>query len=127
MLTLGRGLRFSDLLMNNPPPSDHQAHSEHVQRMVERLAEAHTLLREQQMAVKQEKSEEPPLLSPQFLFQIGDLVLVQNTRRKKEKNPKLQPKFIRPYKVVAAFGNYTYQLERLGQTTTQNECQLNLC
>ena len=64
MLTLGRVLRFSDLLINNPPPSDHQAHSEHVQRMVERLAEAHTLLIEQQMAVRQEESEEPPSPPP---------------------------------------------------------------
>ena len=38
----------------------------------------------------------------------------------------MQPKFIGPYKLVAAFGNHTYQLVRLGQTTTQNECRLKL-
>ena len=88
--------------------------------MIERLDEAHTLLREQQMAIRQEDSEEPSL------FRVGDLVLVQNTRRKEGDNPKLQPKFVWPYKVVAAFGNHTYQLERLGQQTTQNECRLKL-
>ena len=31
-----------------------------------------------------------------------------------------------PYKVVAAFGNHTYQLERLEQQTIQNECRLKL-
>ena len=61
MLMFGRELRLPDLLMNNPPPSDHQAHSEYVQKVVERLEEAHTLLREQQMAVRQEDSEEPHL------------------------------------------------------------------
>ena len=52
MLMLGRELRLPDILMNNPPPSDQQVYSEYVQRMVERLEEAHTLLREQQMAVR---------------------------------------------------------------------------
>ena len=65
----------------------------------------------------------PPPLS---LFQTGDLVLVQNTKRRKGENPKLQPKFVGPYEAVAAFGNHTYQLERLDQTTTQNECRLKL-
>ena len=120
MLMLGRELRLPDLLMSNPPPSDQQEHSEYVQRLVDRLEEAHALLREQQMTVRQDDGEEPPL------FQTGDLVLVQNTRRRKGENPKLQPKFVGPYEVVAAFGNHTYQLERLGQTTTQNECRLKL-
>ena len=47
MLMLGRELRLSDLLMSNPPPSDQQEHSEYVQRLVDRLEEAHELLREQ--------------------------------------------------------------------------------
>ena len=51
---------------------------------------------------------------------------MQNTRRRNRENPKLQPKFVGPYEVVAAFGNHTYQLARLGQTTTQNECRLKL-
>ena len=38
----------------------------------------------------------------------------------------MQPKFVGPYQVVAAFGNHTYQLERLGQTTIQNGCHLKL-
>ena len=38
----------------------------------------------------------------------------------------LQPKFVGPYKVFAAFGNHTYQLERLGQSTVHNECRLKL-
>ena len=61
---------------------------------------------------------------PPLLFQSGDLVLVQNTRRRKGENPKLQPKFVGSYKVLAVFGNHTYQLEELSQT--QNECRLKL-
>ena len=80
ILMLGRELRLPDLLMSNPPLSDQQEHSEYVQRMVERLEEAHTLLREQQMTVRQDDGAEPSL------FQAGDLVLVQNTRRRKRES-----------------------------------------
>ena len=62
MMLLDRELRLPDLLMSNPPPSDQQAHSEYVQRIVKRLEEAHALLREQQMAVRQDDGEEPPLV-----------------------------------------------------------------
>ena len=64
MLMSGRELRLPDLLMSNPPPSDQQAHSEYVQRIVKRLEEAHALLREQQMAVRQDDGEEPPWSRP---------------------------------------------------------------
>ena len=120
ILMLGQELRLPNLLMSNPSPRIYQAHSEYVQEMAERLEEAHTLLREQQMTVRREDDEEP------LLFQSGDLVLAQNTRREKGENPKLQPNFVRPYEVVAAFGNHTCQLERLGQNTVKNECRLKL-
>ena len=68
MLILGQKVRLPDLLMSNPPPRDYQAHSEYVQEMVERIEEAHMLLREQQIAVRQEDSEEPSL------FKTGDLI-----------------------------------------------------
>ena len=45
---------------------------------------------------------------------------------KKGDNLKLLPEIIGPYEVVATFGSHTYQLERLGQTKTQNECRLKL-
>ena len=76
MLMLGRKLRLPELSLNNPPLCDDQAHSEYVQIMIESLEEPHTLLWEQKMAIRH-YSEEPSL------FQVGDLVLVQNTRRKK--------------------------------------------
>ena len=60
MLMLSRELRLPVLLMSNPPPSDQQEHSEYVQRLVDRLEEAHALLREQQMTVRQDDGEEPP-------------------------------------------------------------------
>ena len=80
---LGRELRLSDLLTSNPPPRQHQAHHEYMQKLIERLEKAHKILREQQMVVRQEDSEEPPL------FQSGDLVLLQNVRQKKGENLKL--------------------------------------
>ena len=79
ILMVGRELRLPNLLMSIPSPRIYQAHSEYVQEMAERLEEAHTLLREQQMTVRREDDEEP------LLFQSGDLVLAQNTRREKVK------------------------------------------
>ena len=58
MLMLSRELRLPDLLMSNPLPSDQQEHSQYVQKMVECLEEAHTLLKEQQMAMRQDDGEE---------------------------------------------------------------------
>ena len=70
------------------------------------------------MVIRQEDSEE---LS---LFQVDDLVLVQNTRRKNEENPKLQPKFVGSYEVVAAFGNHTYKLVRTTGNTERVPIEL---
>ena len=112
MLMLEWELRLPDLLLNNPPPCDYQAHSEYVQGMAECLEEAHKLLGKQQMAIRQENSEEP------YLFYVGDLVLVQNARRRKGENFKLQPKFVGPYNVVTAFSIHTCQLESVNFTHT---------
>ena len=78
----------ADLLMSNPPPSDYQAHNEYVQETVERLEEAHTLLKKQKIAIRQE-------IVPALLQTIHP-VLVQNIKRKKGVNPKLQPMFSGP-------------------------------
>ena len=117
---LGRELGLPDLLMNSSSPKEYQAQSEYTQDLIDRLAEAHDMLRHQQMDIRQEDSEEPPLC------QSGDLVLMQNVRRREGEAPKLQPKFVGPYEVVEAFQNHTYLLERLGQTTVQNERRLKL-
>ena len=91
------------------PPRENQAQHTCTQEFIERLEKAHKLLLEQQVAVRQKDIEEPPL------FQSGDLVLLQNVQRRKEENPKLQPKFLGPYEVVTASNNHTYLLERIGQ------------
>ena len=111
LLMLGWELRLHDLLTSNSPSTEHQAHYEHTQELIKRLEKAHDMLREQQMAVRQEVGEEPSL------FQSGNLVLLQNFRQKTGENPKLQPKFVGPYEVISAFDNHTYLLECLGQCT----------
>ena len=58
---LGREMRLPDLLTSNPPLREHQAHHEYTQELVKPLEEAHDMLREQQMAVRQEDREEPIL------------------------------------------------------------------
>ena len=89
-----------------------------MQDVRQRLEEAHSLLQEQQMHIRQEDDEEPPL------YAVGDLVWLQNQRRRKGENPKLQPKFVGPYEVLAAWGNHTYRIERQGQESVQHESRL---
>ena len=90
MLMLGKELGLPDLLINNSPPSDHQAYSESVQRMVARLEEAHTLLREQQMVVRQDNSEEPYPLVPDWSASIST-----EYQKKKMREPQIATKIHR--------------------------------
>lgn len=90
LLMLGRELRLPDLFMDSPPLREYQAQAEYTQDPINRLAEAHEMLRHQQMDIRQQDSEELPL------FQSGDLVLMQNIRRRKGETPKLQTKFVEP-------------------------------
>ena len=54
----------------------------------------------------------------------GNLVWLENKRRRKGENPKLQPKFVGPYEVLAAWGSHTYRIERQGQQSVQHESRL---
>ena len=49
---------------------------------------------------------------------------LENRRRQKGKNSKLQAKFQGPYTVVQSWANHTYRIERHRQTFIQNECPL---
>ena len=106
LLMLGRELRLPDQLQYLPPPQEASTRHQFVQDVRQRLEEAHSLLQKQQMHIRQEDGEEPPL------YAVGDLVWLQNQRRRKGENPKLQPKFVGPYEVLAAWGNHTYKIER---------------
>ena len=83
----------------------------YIQDLVGQLKEAHEVLREQQMKIREEDSEESPL------FSEGDLVWLVNKRRKKGETPKLQPKYVGPYTILQSFANHTYKLERQGQAS----------
>ena len=88
-----------------------------MQVVKERLEEAHKLLQEQQVKVRQE-DEKPPL------FAVGDLVWMENKRRRKGENPKLQPKFVGPYEVLEVLSGHTYRVERQHQQSVQHESRL---
>ena len=88
--------------------------------MKERLEQAHETLRQQQMKIRQDDQEEP------LLFAQGDMVWLQNRRRKKGESNKLQQKFVGPYHVIEAYSNHTYKIERQGQSSVQNELRLKL-
>ena len=119
-LMLGRELRLPDQLMINPPTRTFQDTSEYVQTVHRRLEEAHDALRDLQWEVQQEDAEEPTL------FKEGDLVLLENKRRRKGENPKLQAKFVGPYTIIKAFANHTYEIEKQGQRSVQSERRLKI-
>ena len=101
-----------------PPPLEVTPQNEYCQELLDRLEVAHAALREQQRVIKQEDQEEPLLFSP------GDMVWLENRRRRKDENPKLQAKFQGPYTVIRSWPNHTYQIERSRQTSIQNEGRL---
>jgi len=118
LMLLGRELRLPDQLKYLPPLDSHSTRNGYVLGVRERLEEAHTMLQEQQLQIRQEGDEEP------LLFALGDLVLMENKRRRKGENPKLQQKFVGPFEVVEAWDSHTYKLERQGQSSVQHESRL---
>ena len=86
MLMLGRELRLPDQLQHHPPPNESSSQHEVVIEMRERLEQAHKALRQEQLKVRQDDQEEPLLFAP------GDMVWLQNRRRRKGENSKLQQK-----------------------------------
>ena len=119
-MMMGRELRLPDLLQNAPCPSNQYSRHDFVQLTKDRLDAVHNILRERQKQVRQEDTEEP------LLFARGDLVLLENRRRRKKENPKLQPKFVGPYEVQECYPNHTYVISKQGQDSVQNECRLKL-
>ena len=72
------------------------------------------------MKIRQDDQEEP------LLFAQGEVIWLQNRRRKKGESNKLQQKFVGPYHVVEAYSNHMYKIERQGQSSVQNELRLKL-
>ena len=117
-MMLGRELRLPHQLQCRPPPAEASTRHQFVQDVKERLEEAHELLQDQQVKVRQEDDEEPPL------FAVGDLVWMENKRRRKGENPKLQPKFVGPYEVLEVLSGHTYRVKRQHQQSVQHESHL---
>lgn len=59
-------------------------------------------------------------------FATGDLVLLENRRRKKGECAKLQASFVGPLVVLEAFSNHTYKTDSHWQGSVQNEDRLKL-
>ena len=81
MLMLGRELRLPDLVDCNPSEAKTFLEHEYVVEMQERLERVQGILREQQMETRGEDTAEP------LLYKVGDLVLLENKRRKKGCQP----------------------------------------
>ena len=104
-----RELRLPDQLIYDLPTTSETTQSQYVSELQDRLRIAHELLRNQQQEVRTADNTEP------LLFKKGDLVWLENKRRKKGENPKLQPKYVGPYEVKEARLNHTYLIDRSQQ------------
>ena len=80
--------------------------------------EAYQLLRDQQLTLRSENSEEP------LLFAAGDRVWLENKRRQPGVNPKLQSRFLGPYEILTTYPNHTYLLGHGEQQLVVNEQRL---
>ena len=119
-LMLGRELRLPDQLLHGVPDLYEVPTQQHAQNTQARLTVAHELLRTQQRKIRTEDSEAP------LLFKPGDRVWMLNKRRKKGVKPKLQIKFVGPYKVVQSYPNHSYRIELNGQESVQHESRLKI-
>ena len=119
-LMMGRELRLPDQLNNHPPQIDVDSTHQYAVDLDCRLKTAHDLLRRQQLETRDGDTEDP------LLFTKGDWVLLINKRRRKGQNPKLQSKFVGPYKVIDCYPSHTYKIERHGQASIQSEKRLKL-
>ena len=117
-LMLGREVRLPDQLMCPTPYEEPAERSQYAIELCEKLRQVHEIQRERQKDIRQMDSEEP------LLFKPGDFVWLENRRRRKGVNPKLQAKFIGPYEVLQSFDNHTYRIGRQGQESIQNERRL---
>ena len=119
-LMLGRELRLPDQLVYDIPLQANSIQQQYVTNMYERLKTAHILLQEQQQEIRTADRTEP------LLFQPGDLVWLENRRRRKGENPKLTSKYVGPYTIVDSRPNHTYLINKDRQESWQNECRLKL-
>ena len=118
LLFLGREVRLPDQLYHPTPLPPAQSRASFIRDTEARLQEAHQLLRDQQLTLRSEDSEEP------LLFATGDKVWLENKRRRPGVNPKLQSRFIGPYEVRATYPNHTYLLGHGEQQMVVNEQRL---
>ncbi|XP_067928204.1 uncharacterized protein [Watersipora subatra] len=95
-LMLGQELRLPDQLESHPPPTEFFPAHEHALKVQRKLQTVHEALRQSQMEVRQKDRKEPLLYAP------GDWVWLTNKCRRRGENPKLQAKFVGPYRVLKA-------------------------
>ena len=60
------------------------------------------------------------------MFVLGDMVWLQNKRKRRGDSNRLQQKFVGSYQILEAYENHTYKIERQGQSLIQNEVWLKL-
>ena len=104
MLVYGQEVRLPNQLVCPTTPAEETRREWYVYELPDQLERAHELLRSHQVEIRQQYGEEP------LLFTARDQVLRENERRTGV-NPKLQTKFVGPYKVIKAFSNYIYSID----------------
>jgi transposase InsO family protein len=117
-MMLGRELRLPDILVHEVVPAISKPVTEYVLDLERNLSSAHDLLRDQQLKVRVQDTEEPPLYS------VGDTVWLLSKRRRKGTCHKLLTKFLGPYRILEVYENHTYKIECRGQISVEHEFRL---
>ncbi|XP_067947231.1 uncharacterized protein [Watersipora subatra] len=117
-LMFGRETRLPDQIVYGVTDTENVTTQQYALELLERLQEAHDKLRQQQLEIQTDDSDEPPL------YEVGDLVSMTRKRKKRGQSEKLCPKFVGPFRITEVRPNHTYKLKRNGQESIQNEGRL---
>lgn len=118
-MMFGREARLLDALRYDPQLPDNKPVNRYQDQHLREIRRAHENVNQWQDQVQEGEEEEP------LQFGVGDLVLMENRRRRKEENSKLQLPFCGPYTITTAYKNHTYKVVNPRQTTSvQNEERL---
>ena len=119
-MMFGRELRLPDSLIYDTPGQEDTPTQEYAANLLEQMEVAREVLRARQKEIQ--TKDNPELL----LFKVGDQVWLDNRRRRRGKNPKLQPKYVGPFEVTACRNNHMYHIGQGQQRSWQNERRLEL-
>ena len=116
MLMLGREIEVPLDVITEPPPDSPPLTTEYALALQQRLLGAHEFARRHlgKAAERQKRNYDKRASSKPF--RVGDSVWLNNVRRRKGRNPKLDCPWEGPYLVVSVLSDVTYRIKRNRRT-----------